>query len=139
MNANISRDVVLDLLPAYLSGEVSGDTRTLIETYMKQDPEFAAQVKEESKAIFAPSPSRAMPDREMEAMRRTKRLLRRRGWFMGAAIFFTMFAISFHVGPEGVEWTWQASPATCVLCGMMAVVFWIAYFRSRYRLKTTGV
>jgi len=37
----ITRDVIYDLLPAYFAGEVSADTRTLIEEFLATDPEFA--------------------------------------------------------------------------------------------------
>jgi len=37
----ITRDVVYDLLPAYFAGEVSADTRALIDEFLASDPEFA--------------------------------------------------------------------------------------------------
>ena len=37
----ITRDVVYDLLPAYFAGEVSADTRALIDEFLSTDPEFA--------------------------------------------------------------------------------------------------
>jgi hypothetical protein len=37
----ITRDVILDLLPLYLADEASADTRTLIEQYLETDPELA--------------------------------------------------------------------------------------------------
>jgi hypothetical protein len=37
----ITRDVILDLLPLYLADEVSADTRTLVEAYLEADPELA--------------------------------------------------------------------------------------------------
>lgn len=37
----ITRDVVYDLLPAYFAGEVSADTRALIDEFLATDPEFA--------------------------------------------------------------------------------------------------
>ena len=37
----ITRDVVYDLLPAYFAGEVSADTRALIDEFLVTDPEFA--------------------------------------------------------------------------------------------------
>ena len=33
----ITRDVILDLLPLYVAGEVSEDTRMLVETYLEND------------------------------------------------------------------------------------------------------
>jgi len=37
----ITRDVIYDLLPAYFAGEVSTDTRTLIDEFLATDAEFA--------------------------------------------------------------------------------------------------
>ena len=36
----ITRDVILDLLPLYISNELSEDTRKLVEKYMETDPEI---------------------------------------------------------------------------------------------------
>jgi len=45
---NITKDVINDLLPVYLAGEASGDTRSLIEDYLRRDPEMAASVRAEA-------------------------------------------------------------------------------------------
>ena len=37
----ITRNVILDLLPLYSADEVSADTRALVEKYLKTDPELA--------------------------------------------------------------------------------------------------
>ena len=37
----ITRDVVYDLLPGYFAGEVSADTRALIDEFLTTDPEFS--------------------------------------------------------------------------------------------------
>ena len=37
----ITRDVIYDLLPAYFAGEVSADTRALIDEFLTADPEFS--------------------------------------------------------------------------------------------------
>ena len=36
----ITRNVILDLLPLYAANEVSADTRALIEKYLETDPEL---------------------------------------------------------------------------------------------------
>lgn len=45
MNPLISRKVVMDLLPAYFSGEASAQTREIVETYLAGDPAFAERVR----------------------------------------------------------------------------------------------
>ena len=140
MNTEISRDVIMDLLPVYLSGEASADTRTLIDTYMKQNPEFARTIRTESKVVFPRLDGSSLTeDREMAALRRTKRLLHRRAWHLGLAILFSGLAFSFQFGPEGIKWTWQESPPLAVASGIIGIVFWILYFRSRRDLRGTGV
>ena len=42
---NVTREVILDLLPVYLSGDASPATRALVEEYMKQDSELAQRVR----------------------------------------------------------------------------------------------
>ena len=37
----ITRDVILDLLPLYLAGEVSDDSRALIKHYLESEPVLA--------------------------------------------------------------------------------------------------
>ena len=42
----ITRNVILDLLPLYAANEVSADTRALIEKYLETDPELANVAKQ---------------------------------------------------------------------------------------------
>jgi hypothetical protein len=72
----ITRDVILDLLPLYLAGEVSSDTRALVEHYMENDPQLA-NIAEKSKAaeLARDIPVPLTKEDEMEAYRKTKRLI----------------------------------------------------------------
>ena len=36
----VTSDVILDLLPMYVAGEVSEDTRKLVEAYLEENPRF---------------------------------------------------------------------------------------------------
>jgi anti-sigma factor RsiW len=42
----ITREVILDLLPLYLAGEGSPATRSLVERYLETDPELARFAKQ---------------------------------------------------------------------------------------------
>lgn len=46
----ISKDVILDLLPLYLAGEVSEETAALVKEHIEDDPELAETAKEMAKA-----------------------------------------------------------------------------------------
>ena len=42
----ITREVILDLLPLYLAGEGSPGTRALVEKYLETEPELARMAKQ---------------------------------------------------------------------------------------------
>jgi len=42
----ITRNIIIDLMPLYLAGEASQDTRELVEDYLKNDKELAKMAKE---------------------------------------------------------------------------------------------
>jgi anti-sigma factor RsiW len=46
----VTKAVILDLLPLYLAGEVSSDTAALVKEHLEADPELAEAAKEMSKA-----------------------------------------------------------------------------------------
>jgi anti-sigma factor RsiW len=46
----VSKDVILDLLPLYLAGEVSEETAALVKKHLESDPELAETAKEMAKA-----------------------------------------------------------------------------------------
>jgi anti-sigma factor RsiW len=43
---NVTRDVIHDLLPAYFAGDVSDDTRALVEAFFATDPEFGRMAEQ---------------------------------------------------------------------------------------------
>jgi hypothetical protein len=75
----VTRNVVLDLLPLYLAEEASADTRALVQKHLENDPELARAAREMTGAVA----SRDVPvplDKEagMEAYLEAKRLQYRR-------------------------------------------------------------
>jgi len=48
--SEITRDVIVDLLPLYLAGEVSEDTAALVKKHLEADPELAETAKQMAKA-----------------------------------------------------------------------------------------
>ena len=90
----ITRNVILDLLPLYLAGEVSADTRTLVEKYLETDPELA-NVAEQSAAMDLPKdiPIPLTKEDRMEAYREAKRLMFRRTVILAITISFALLCI----------------------------------------------
>lgn len=50
MKETITHDVILDLLPLYLAGEVSKDTEALVKKYLEANPGLAEIAKEMARA-----------------------------------------------------------------------------------------
>jgi hypothetical protein len=46
----VTNNVILDLLPLYLAGEVSEDTSALVKKYLEANPELAETAKQMAKA-----------------------------------------------------------------------------------------
>jgi anti-sigma factor RsiW len=139
MNTTITRDIITDLLPVYLSGEASAETKALVEAYIKNNPEFAQFVKQESRATFSGRIASEAPDREMVALRRAKRRIQKKTWHLVLAIFFTFTTFAFSIEPTGITWTWEVSPLLTLGLGAVAVLFWIAYFQTNRASRPAGV
>src|SRR5271154_3727117 len=70
---NVTREVILDLLPVYLAGEASPATRALVEEYMKQDTELAQKIRQQWSENFAKvAPPPLPPDLELRPLRRPR-------------------------------------------------------------------
>ena len=90
----ITRNVILDLLPLYLAGEVSADTRTLVEKYLETDPELA-DIAERSAALELPEdiPVPLTEEDKMQAYREAKRFMFLRTVILALTISFTVLCI----------------------------------------------
>ncbi len=88
----ITRNVILDLLPLYMADEVSEDTRTLIDKYLETDKELANLAKQ-SAAMELPGdiPVPLTEEDKMKAYRKTR-------WLMLLTIVILAVLISFILG-----------------------------------------
>ena len=72
----VTRNVILDLLPLYLAGEASEDTRKLIEERMDADPDLSELVmKAEMGELPGDIPVPLTKEDKMEAYKEAKRLM----------------------------------------------------------------
>jgi len=79
---SVPRNVILDLLPAYLAGEASEETRALVDEYALHDPQIARLIR--TGALESTIPTPALPsDLEMKALKRIRRSIRRQIAFVG--------------------------------------------------------
>ena len=90
----ITRNVILDLLPLYSANEVSADTRALVEKYLETDPELAGVAKQ-SAAMELPEdiPFPLTREDKMQAYREAKRLLFLRTVILAITISFTFLCV----------------------------------------------
>jgi predicted anti-sigma-YlaC factor YlaD len=139
---NITRDVITDLLPAYLSGEASPDTQALVDEFLRGDPEFASIVQAARRGPSEPvlAGQRAMaPDQEREAVRRTRAVIRRQRWTLAFAIFLTLMPLSFTFGADGIRFFMLRDEPRSAVCWILASYLWFSYLRLQRRLRAAGL
>jgi len=137
----ITRDVIHDLLPAYLAGEASADSVALVDQFLLDDPELAREVAPLRANPLPATSVELRPDREKETLNMTKRLLRSRGILMGLAIFFTLSPFSFRFDNGRITWQFllNAPPLATALVWMAALGCWGGFLYVRRRLQGTGL
>lgn len=133
----VTRDVVYDLLPAYFAGEVSADTRALIQEFFAADPEFgrmAARFATLSETRSRLASDQTDADRERTAFNRARARIKLRqssvGWALGALL---AFAIAFLVEPDGRAGVRHPGVIIGLVFGAMAVGTWVASYRPHFR------
>lgn len=67
---------------------------------------------------------RLPPDREAQALRRTKRLLHGKDWLLSLALIFSGLAFGRIVS----DTSWGVSPVTFIVMATIAAAFWVAFF-----------
>jgi hypothetical protein len=93
----ITRNVIIDLLPLYMADELSPDTRVLIEKYLETHPELA-EIAKQTAAMELPGdiPVPLTEEDKMKAYKKSKWLLFLTivilGVLMAAILGITLFA-----------------------------------------------
>ena len=134
----ITRDIVTDLLPVYLSGEASADTKALVDSFLKDDPEFAKLI-DENGAVLPDGQIKLSKDIEMDTLNKTTKLLRDRSTYLAFAIFFLLLPASFKVGEGGFQWLWADMPLSIVIFLAFVIIFGIQYWRISSKLKSSDL
>jgi hypothetical protein len=126
---NITRAVVLDLWPAYAADEASADTRALVDEFLRQDPDFARQLREDV-LTGVPAPP-IPPDTEVKALSRARRRLGGYRSLLLLALVFTCQAFARIVS----DTSWDVSPRRFIATAAVAAAFWIAFLVSLWRMR----
>jgi hypothetical protein len=129
---NITQEVVTDLLPIYFSGEASRETKSLVEEYFRDNPEFEQMARSAGtplETLRSAPPVTAPAEKEKRDMENVRCGLDRRKWLFGLSLFLTLSPLSFYfthgqvfslMGPDGL---WEAG-----FDWSMAAFFWYLYF-----------
>ena len=135
---NITRDVIIDLLPAYQSGEASADTRALIDEMAARDPDIArlvASARNERTDVM-PQNIPLPPNLERDIVNRTRAVLRRRSWTLALAIVLTVLPMTFTFGGGGITFLLMRDEPGSRLLWLGAAWFWFDYVRQTRQLQT---
>lgn len=136
---NVSRDVVKDLIPVYLAGDASADTRALVESYLKTDPDLAADVtaaRDTSLGLPATRP----PTAEKQALDATRQQLKSRTSTLVVAMIFTVLPLTFAFHGTTITFLMiRDAPAIGIAWWVTAAIMWIWHVMIRRRLRVSGL
>jgi anti-sigma factor RsiW len=141
----VTRNVIQDLLPIYLGGEASAESRALVDEFLKRDPALAADVERQKsdllKQTFTGGHAMSLPqDLEVKTLARTRAELTRRSWMLALAIAFTLFPLSIVVEGTHVRWLMLRDvPSLALAFWAAAAGFWVGFIVHNKRLRSTGL
>ena len=134
----VTRDVVKDLLTVYLAGEASADTRTLIDDWLRADPELARQVAQARQSDLPVVPA-LPPTIEKRALDRTRRQLRWRSILLGVAIYVSTLPASITFDRAGFRGLLIEDWSERLVVMALAIVLWVVYWRMSRRMRVPGL
>ena len=137
---NLEREVIVDLLPAYFSGEASAATRALVEDYFRQNPDFEKSARSAAGPLdsLKAAPPRLDPEKEKMALERARLVTETRSSFFWLAVISTLMLFLFRIQNGKLIWiVWSGSASGGGSRGplfiAMAVFFWLFYLYARGR------
>jgi hypothetical protein len=138
---NVTREVILDLLPVYLAGEASPATRALIEEYMEQDKDLAQRIRVQwADNLDKIAPAALPPDLELRSLHRTRAMIGWQKWLFGLGICFTAIALTseFSFGDGRIKdfhFLMRDFPTQFGSFAVLAIGCWSSYYAIRRRLR----
>lgn len=135
----VTRDVIKDLLPLYVSGEVSADTKTLVEAYLRLDAELARAVAA-ARALELPPTPPPPPSGEKATLDATRRLLKQKTDTLVVAILFSVLPFFFTFNSDGITFlVIRDKPVVGAAWLFTAAVLWGWHIYLRRRLRVAGL
>jgi hypothetical protein len=127
---NVTRDVIADLWPLYVSGEGSQDTRRVIEAFLSEDPEFSRRLSQNAREPLPVHDVPSLtPDHELKTLALIKRRLAGPRWLLLLALVSSAIAFGRIVS----DTSFDVSPRAFIATAVVAACFWVAFFVRLFR------
>jgi hypothetical protein len=137
----ITEEVMNDLLTLHLSGEASPDTKSLIESYARENPAFAARLEAAARPpMFDGAAAPRSFDRELQVLAETRQFIFLRTLFVAAALLFTVVPFTFTFGSAGVHFLLLGHfPGLVWSSWSLAAASWAAAYVMSRRIRRVGL
>lgn len=137
---NVTRDVILDLLPMYFAGQVSADSRALVDEFLRTDPDFARMSQKFETLVKEHGAPRDRDLAEVRAFERTRSLLKTRNQTIGMAVAYSLLPFAFFFRNGQIEWIMMRDkPIVAAAFAFTALACWvIAWIMNRRLLMSRG-
>ena len=132
----VTRDIVIDLLPLYESNEASKDSRAAIEEFLRKDPSLAPMANQDAGSIV---PATGASELERRTIAQTRAAIRRRSWILGAAIWLSLLPFSFAFRGGRVTFFMLRDQPESMFLLPVAAVLWFLYARMTRSIRTAGL
>ena len=124
---NVTRDVILDLLPMYFAGQVSADTRALVDEFLQTDPDFARMSQKFQTLVKDHGSLRDGGRAEVRALQRARRLFKMRNQTIGMAVAYSLLPFAFMFKHGQIEWIMMRDkPSVAAAFAATALACWVA-------------
>ena len=131
----ITKDVIHDLMPLYLAGEASADTRRLIDEYLQANP----GERPPADALQLP-PSQPAPDVEAQTLTRTREVYKRQSTALAGALALSYAVFSFRFDSDGLSFVlFRDMPNIAWVLLVAAVGVWVHFLTMHRRWIASGI
>ena len=122
---DIPRNVILDLLPAYLAGELREESKNLVDQFAEHDPEIAAIISKGDLELETVSRKLGAPeDLEVKTIKRVRKSIRRQMIYAAlATASILLIPLAAMMFTDEVNWT----IADFVVMGLLLLGTGLAY------------
>lgn len=136
MTTTVTKEVIDDLMPLYLTNEASPASRALVEEFLKAHPEMRAG----GFVLDLPSQAAPPPDLDRRMLERARTLNERHSLLLWGALACSYSVFSFRFkGKEIVFQVYRDVPALAWVLLLIALLLWIGFLLTGRQLQRTGL